>query len=190
MDNIVNPRIEEYMRGLQARHDEPVLLDMEREGAERNFPIVGRSVGVTIELLARAVGARRVFELGSGFGYWAYWFSRAVGPTAELHLTDSDPVNERRAMRYLARAGLDGPVRFHVGEALASLGETDGVFDVVYCDVNKQSCPERGGPHASASVWAGCTFAIMYYGPATWWIRPPRRTHMRSGPKLSASTTG
>jgi predicted O-methyltransferase YrrM len=142
MDNIVNPRIEEYMRGLQARHDEPVLLEMEREGAERNFPIIGRSVGVTIEVLARAVRARRVFELGSGFGYSAYWFSRAVGPNAELHLTDSDPTNERRAMRYLARVGLDGPVRFHVGEALACLGETNGVFDVVYCDVDKQSYPD------------------------------------------------
>jgi predicted O-methyltransferase YrrM len=142
MDTIINPRIEGYMQGLQARHDEPVLLEMEREGAERNFPIIGRSVGVTIEVLARAVGARRVFELGSGFGYSAYWFSRAVGPNAELHLTDSDPTNERRAMRYLARAGLDRPVRFHVGEALASLGETNGVFDVVYCDVDKQSYPD------------------------------------------------
>ena len=142
MDNIINPPIEEYMRGLQARYDEPVLLEMEREGAERNFPIIGRSVGVTIELLARAVGARRVFELGSGFGYSAYWFSRAVGPTAELHLTDSDPNNERRAMRYLARAGLDRPVRFHVGEALASLRETNGMFDVVYCDIDKKSYPD------------------------------------------------
>jgi caffeoyl-CoA O-methyltransferase len=142
MDNIVNPRIEEYMRGLQARHDEPVLMEMEREGTERNFPIIGRSVGVTIEVLARAIRARRVFELGSGFGYSAYWFSRAVGPDGELHLTDSDPANERRAMRYLARAGLDRPVRFHVGEALASLGETDGEFDVVYCDVDKQSYPD------------------------------------------------
>jgi caffeoyl-CoA O-methyltransferase len=142
MDNVINPRIEEYMRGLQARYDEPVLLEMEREGAERNFPIIGRSVGVTIEVLAHAVRARRVFELGSGFGYSAYWFSRAVGPNAELHLTDSDPTNERKAMRYLARAGLDGPVRFHVGEALASLRETNGVFDVVYCDVDKQFYPD------------------------------------------------
>jgi caffeoyl-CoA O-methyltransferase len=141
MDNIINPRIEQYMRGLQARHDEPVLLEMEREGTERNFPIIGRSVGVTVEVLTRAIRARRVFELGSGFGYSAYWFSRAVGPDGELHLTDSDPANERRAMRYLARAGLDRPVRFHVGEALASLGETDGEFDVVYCDIDKQSYP-------------------------------------------------
>ena len=29
--DIVNPQVEEYMRTLQARYDEPVLLEMERE---------------------------------------------------------------------------------------------------------------------------------------------------------------
>ena len=61
------------MRSLLTRYDEPVLLEMEAEGKERGFPIIGRLVGVTVELLARSVGAARVFELGSGFGYSAYW---------------------------------------------------------------------------------------------------------------------
>src|SRR5437667_12145969 len=87
---ITNPKAQDYIRGLLARHDEPVLLRMEAEAAERNFPIVGRSVGVVLELLARGIGARRVFELGSGFGYSGYWFSRAVGPSGEVHLTDGD----------------------------------------------------------------------------------------------------
>ena len=64
---------------------------------ERSFPIVGRNVGVTLEILARAVGARRIIELGSGFGYSGYWHSRAVGSGGELHLTDGDPENERKA---------------------------------------------------------------------------------------------
>ena len=51
--DIVDPHIEEYMRARLARFDEPVLLEMEAEGAERNFPIVGRNVGVTLEILAR-----------------------------------------------------------------------------------------------------------------------------------------
>jgi predicted O-methyltransferase YrrM len=140
--DIVNPEVEEYMRGLVARHDEPVLLEMEREGAERHFPIVGRLVGVTIEVLARAIGATRVFELGSGFGYSGYWFSRAVGPDGELHLTDGDRENERKALDYLGRAGLGGPVRFHVGEAVASLQATEGNFDVLYCDIDKGGYPD------------------------------------------------
>jgi caffeoyl-CoA O-methyltransferase len=140
--DIVNPDVERYMRTLQARHDEPVLLEMEKEAEERGFPIVNRLVGVTLELLARAIGARRVFELGSGYGYSAYWFSRAVGPDGEVHLTDGDPENERKALDYLGRAGLDGPIQFHVGEAVESLGKTNGEFDIVYCDIDKGDYPK------------------------------------------------
>src|SRR5919204_3247951 len=43
--DVADHRVEEYMRGLVARYDEDVLLDMEREGEERDFPIVGRFVG-------------------------------------------------------------------------------------------------------------------------------------------------
>jgi caffeoyl-CoA O-methyltransferase len=140
--DITEPRIEDYIRGLLARHDEPVLLEMEAEGKERGFPIIGRMVGVAIEILARSIGARRVFELGSGFGYSGYWFSRAVGPRGELHLTDGDPENERKALDYLGRAGLWDPVTFHVGDALEALNATDGQFDIVYCDIDKHGYPD------------------------------------------------
>ena len=139
--DIVKPKVEEYMRTLQVRHDEPVLLEMEQEAAEKNFPIINRLCGVTIEVLARGIGAKRIFELGSGYGYSAYWFSRAVGPDGELHLTDGDPENERKALAYLGRAGLDGPVTFHVGDAVKTLLSTDGDFDIVYCDIDKWEYP-------------------------------------------------
>ena len=92
--DITDPRVESYIQGLLARHDEPVLVEMEAEAKQRGFPIVGRMVGIVIEILARSIGARRVFELGSGYGYSAYWFSRAVGPGGEVHLTDGDADNE------------------------------------------------------------------------------------------------
>jgi predicted O-methyltransferase YrrM len=139
--DITNPDIEGFIRGLLARYDEPVLLEMEEEGRQRGFPIIGRMVGVAIEILARSIGARRVFELGSGYGYSAYWFLRAVGPEGEVHLTDGDPENERKAMDYLKRAGLDRPVRFHVGDAVEALNATEGQFDVVYCDIDKEGYP-------------------------------------------------
>lgn len=139
--DITNPAVEDYIRGLLSRHDEPVLLEMEAEGRERGFPIVGRMAGVALELMARGVGARKVFELGSGFGYSGYWFSRAVGPEGELHLTDGDPENKERAMDFLERAGLAAPVVFHVGDAVTSLQRTQGPFDVVYCDIDKDGYP-------------------------------------------------
>src|SRR5947199_10825490 len=99
--DIVNPKVEEYMRTLQTRHDEPVLLEMEKLAEEKNFPIINRLCGVTIEVLARAIRAERVFELGSGYGYSAYWFSRAVGSDGALHLTDGDPDNAEQALEEL-----------------------------------------------------------------------------------------
>jgi predicted O-methyltransferase YrrM len=134
-------RLEAFVRGLLDRHDSEVLLEMEREAVERGFPIVGRAVGVVLEIAARSIGARRVVELGSGFGYSAYWFSRATGPSGELHLTDGDQANETMALEYLRRAGLDGPVRFHVGDALETLAALDGEFDVVFCDIDKGEYP-------------------------------------------------
>jgi predicted O-methyltransferase YrrM len=139
--DIVNPRIDEYMASLQARHDEPVLLDMEREGRERGFPIIGRNVGITVEVLARAVGAQRVMELGSGFGYSAYWFARAVGRDGDVHCTDGDPANAAKAKEYLSRAELWDRVTYHVGDAVEQMGSIEGDFDVVYDDIDKHGYP-------------------------------------------------
>lgn len=140
--DIVDPRVEDYMRSLLGRYDEPVLLEMEAEGKERGFPIIGRLVGVTVELLARSIGAKRVFELGSGFGYSAYWFSRAVGKGGEVHCTDGDPANEPKALGYLSRAGRSEAIRWHVGDAVTNLNAVDGAFDVVYNDIDKEGYPD------------------------------------------------
>jgi predicted O-methyltransferase YrrM len=134
---IVNASIERYLNELAAVDDEPVLLEMERLAADEGFPIIGRLCGRYLEMLARSIGARRIFEMGSGYGYSAYWFSRATGPAGEIHLTDGDPANERRALDFLGRAGLDGPIRYRVGDAFDGLAEVEGEFDVVYVDIDK-----------------------------------------------------
>jgi caffeoyl-CoA O-methyltransferase len=140
--DIVDPRIESYMADRLERFDEPVVLDMEAEARANGFPIVGRNVGVTLEVLARSAGATRVVELGSGFGYSAYWFARATGSGGEVHLTDGDPDNERRARDYLGRANLLDRVTYHVGDAVTSLKALEGEFDIVYCDIDKDGYPD------------------------------------------------
>jgi caffeoyl-CoA O-methyltransferase len=143
--DIVNPKIEEYLRGLLGRDDDDVLREMESLADERDFPIVGRLVGVTLELLARAIGARRVLEMGSGYGYSAYWFSRAVGAGGEVHMTEGDPVNQEKSLDYLRRAGLADRVHSHVGNALEIIDELIGEFDIVFCDIDKGDYPTAWG---------------------------------------------
>lgn len=139
--NFIDPVVAGYLRELTNRFDEPVLLEMEALAEQRGFPIVGRVVGSTLELLARAIGARRVFELGSGFGFSAYWFSRAVGDGGEVYLTDTDAANAELAESFLTRAKRWGPCRFRVGDAVAGLGSTGGLFDIVYNDIDKAGYP-------------------------------------------------
>lgn len=120
MPVVMGEEVGEYIPSLLAGHDNDVLAGMEELARAREFPIVGRAVGVTIEVLARAVGARRVFELGSGYGYSAYWFARAVGEAGEVHCTDSDPANRDLAETFLRRAGLWDRVQFHVQDAVSA----------------------------------------------------------------------
>jgi caffeoyl-CoA O-methyltransferase len=139
---IVNEQVEMYMREQLTRHDEPVVVEMEDLAAQNGFPIINRHVGVTVEILARAIGARRIFELGSGYGYSAYWFARAAGPGSEVHCTDGDADNQKKAEDFLGRAGLWDRITFHVGDAVTSFNEVEGDWDIVYCDIDKHGYPE------------------------------------------------
>ena len=139
---IVNESVERYMRSLLARHDEPVLLEMEKLAAVKNFPIINRHVGVTVSILARSIGARRIFELGSGFGYSAYWFAKAAGPDGEVHCTDGDSANEKMARRFLTQANLWDRILFHVSDAVTALNNTTGQYDIVYNDIDKHGYPD------------------------------------------------
>lgn len=178
--DIVDPRVEAYMGTLLARHDEPVLLEMEAEAHANGFPIIDRLVGATVEVLARSVGARRVFELGSGYGYSAYWFARAVGPDGEVHCTDGDPANEAKALTYLSRAGLDGPIRWHAGDAVTHLNAAEGEFDVVYDDIDKEGYPDAWRA-ARERVRVGGLYLcdnVLWYGRVT--EPEPERTDTRA----------
>ena len=164
--DIVDSRIERYMEDRLRRFDEPVLLEMEAYAEENGFPIVGRNVGVTLEVLARSAGAARIMELGSGFGYSAYWHARAAGSRGEVHLTDGDPENEVRAAGYLERAGLVDRIRFHVGDAVQELGGLDGDFDLIFNDIDKDGYPAAWRA-ASDRIRTGGLYVcdnVLWYG--------------------------
>lgn len=140
--DIVDPAVDRYLNELAVGDDEAVLLEMEALAKTKGFPIIGRLCGRFLEVMARSIGARRIFEMGSGFGYSAYWFARATGDGGEIHLTDTDPNNEAKAMDFLSRAGLAAPINYHVASAFDAFDETEGDFDIVYCDIDKDGYPE------------------------------------------------
>jgi predicted O-methyltransferase YrrM len=141
MPHIVDPAIETYLRHLYDDGD-PIRREMEELASERRFPIVGPLVGRDLLLLARAIGARKVFELGSGYGYSALFFSRAVGPEGVVHCTELSPDNVRLAEFYLSRAGVWPRITYHREEATAALRRVGGTWDIVYNDIDKEGYPD------------------------------------------------
>jgi caffeoyl-CoA O-methyltransferase len=140
MAPIVDPRIEDYLRRLYDDGD-AVRREMEDLARERSFPIVGPLVGRHLAVLTRAIGARRVFELGSGYGYSALHFARAVGPEGEVYCTELSEENVRLAEGFLTRAGVWSRVRYHREEATAALRRVGGTWDIVYNDIDKDGYP-------------------------------------------------
>jgi caffeoyl-CoA O-methyltransferase len=138
----VNPAIEDYMRSLVSRTDHSVLTEMEKEAENNSFPIIGRLVGTFIETMARAINAKRVFEFGSGYGYSAYWFAKAVGEEGTVICSDGDPLNKEKAEQYLSSTGLGNRINFHTGYAQEIFSNTEGLFDICYNDVDKGQYPE------------------------------------------------
>jgi len=59
------------------------------------------AVGGWLSQLARVAGARRGFEVGSCFGYSAYWFALALPDDGAVVLTALDDANLDRAREYL-----------------------------------------------------------------------------------------
>ena len=174
--NIVEPAVEYYLKGLASSDDEEVLLEMEALAAEKGFPIVERLCGRALEVMARSIGAKRIFEMGSGFGFSAYWFARATGPDGEIHLTDTDPSNEKLARDFLGRAGLMDPIEYHVSDAFSAFDTTDGEFDIVYCDIDKDGYPEAWRK-AKERVRVGGLYMcdnMLWSGRVTGGIEDPR----------------
>lgn len=88
------------------------------------------------------IGAKRVFEFGSGYGYSAFWFARAVGVDGQVICSDGKNDNKILAEKYLAKAGLGDRMTFDVGIAQDIFNQTNGEFDICYNDVDKGDYPE------------------------------------------------
>ncbi len=131
-----------YLEGLIPSRP-PVLREMEEYAQATRFPIVGPVVGQMFYLLTRLRRARRVFELGSGYGYSTAWFAMGVRDNGggEVYHVVWDEHLSQQAREYLGRLGLRDLVRFRVREAVEELRRTGGEFDIIFSDIEKEGYP-------------------------------------------------
>jgi predicted O-methyltransferase YrrM len=123
---------------------EPELQKMEEYADEYGFPIIGPACGYYCYQLARMIGAKSVFELGSGYGYSTAWFAKAVKENGGgvVHHTVWDGELSKRAAGHLSALGSGDVVEFHVGEAVKFLRQAEGLFDIIFNDIDKEAYPD------------------------------------------------
>ena len=139
--DIVHPEIEGYLHHLLPSR-EPVVAEMEALAEKIHFPIVGPLVGRLLYQLALIHRAERVLELGSGFGYSAYWFAKGLPKTGRVICTEGSADRIGQGVEFLRRAGLGNQVEFRQGDALELIARVEGPFDIIFCDIDKASYPD------------------------------------------------
>lgn len=147
MLDLINPQVDEYL-GQLVQSKDPVLVEMEAIAEEHSFPIIGPQVGRFLHTLAVATGARRVLELGSGYGYSAFFFATAVGEGGKVILTEYEEENAERAREFLKRAGLFDRAEVRVGDGLLLTDDLERAgerFDIIFNDTEKEEYPKALG---------------------------------------------
>jgi predicted O-methyltransferase YrrM len=132
-----------YISGLFAPQDDALRSareEMLREGMpEIN---VSASEGKVLHVLARAICAERILEIGTLGGYSTIWLARALPPQGKLISLEIDPRYAEVARRNLQRADLAEKVEVRTGSALESLfqleAEGQDPFDLVFIDADKE----------------------------------------------------
>jgi len=137
---IVHPEVQAYL-GTLAREEDPLVARMETYAAERGFPLIGRQSGQWLAQLTIMIGGRRVFELGSGWGFSAFFFARAVGPGGQVIGSEKDAWEIEAYQRLFAEHPFAPRIDIRQGGAFEVLAATEGDFDVVFCDIDKQGYP-------------------------------------------------
>ncbi|MFZ2528770.1 MAG: O-methyltransferase [Rhodococcus sp. (in: high G+C Gram-positive bacteria)] len=99
--------------------------------------------GKFLHLLARAIGARKILEIGTLGGYSTIWFARAVGAAGRVITLEYEPRHAEVARVNLDRAGIGDIVDVRVGAALDSLPYLgpEAPFDLVFIDADKENNP-------------------------------------------------
>jgi predicted O-methyltransferase YrrM len=143
MAEITYDGVQDYLTTLVPPR-EPELLEMENHAEQHGFPIIGPACGYYCYQLARMINARAVFELGSGYGYSTAWFAKAVKENGGgvVHHTVWDDGLSKQAREHLSKLGSADIVKFHNAEAVETLLQTPGLFDIVFNDIDKEAYPD------------------------------------------------
>jgi predicted O-methyltransferase YrrM len=130
---IVTNAVRDYLDTTRPPAD-ALLAEMQAHGERERIPILDAQSGALLHVLARAIGARRVVEVGTAIGVSTLHLARALPAGGELVSFEIDPERHAAAERYLGRDGPAADVDLRLQDARAGLAELTGPFDLAFLD--------------------------------------------------------
>jgi predicted O-methyltransferase YrrM len=137
MGLIVPDAIERYLASLN-RGGDRVLDEIARGNESRGLPLVDAEVGALLRVLATALDASRILEIGTAIGYSGIWLAGALPPDGMLITMEMNEERANEARENFARAGVADRVSVVVGDAQLKLAKVSGPFDLIFQDGDKQ----------------------------------------------------
>jgi caffeoyl-CoA O-methyltransferase len=142
---LLTPELADYVRASSEAPDD-VAADLmaetaalaERGEAPATFQIAPEQ-GAFMQLLTRALGARRAIEIGTFTGFSALCIARGLPDDGTLLCLDRSQEWTAVARRYWNRAGLGERIELRLGDALPSLQALpeEPTFDLAFVDADK-----------------------------------------------------
>ena len=127
--------------------DDAVLRDSVERGRAEGLPEIAVSPmqGRLLNLLACAMGARSILEVGTLAGYSAIWLGRALPADGRMITLEVDAHHADVARANLDAAGLHN-VEVRLGPARTTMpqliDESAGPFDLIFIDADKVGYPD------------------------------------------------
>ena len=121
--------------------EDALLRNLPAEADKQGIPMIHISPeqGKFLQVLMKAVNARKVLEIGSLFGYSTIWMARALPEGGKLISLELNPLHVKVIRRNVERAGLADKVEVREGAALDLLAHLDSEapFDLAFLDAVK-----------------------------------------------------
>jgi predicted O-methyltransferase YrrM len=124
--------------------EDEILANARARAEEVGVVPIGPGAGAALRFLASVLDARAVVEIGTGTGVSGLWMLRGMRPDGVLTSVDTEAEHQRLAKETFTEAGIPSQrARLIPGAGLEVLPRlTDGHYDLVFADGDKQEYPE------------------------------------------------
>lgn len=133
MNYITQDYVENYIRSTLPEK-EGILKDMELYALENHVPIVQKEVAALLEVMTKAVKAKRVLEIGTAIAYSTSIFALSMGEDGHVTTIERNETMIEVAKDNIKKNKLESQIKIIQEDAQEVLKHLDGEFDIIFLD--------------------------------------------------------